>query len=309
MTTKAKTAAPEEATKQNVGVSRMVDYVQSTNDMDVPVPAGHMVSAAHSVSLGGSIEDMERRFGFAKKIAQLLADSDLVPKDFQGSPANCFIAIQMGAELGLGPFQAVQSIAVINGRPCVWGDALLGLVRASGRLASIREWVEKTDDGKGEVAYCEVKRKGESETITRSFSLQDAARAGLLKKPIWASYPTRMLQMRARAYALRDGFADVMKGISVAEEMQDAVYVEPSKASPSEQSDALHGSSHAQSPASEEGEAAISESYDALSEELMQATTIAALLKLKPRIRNYPDDADREVLQKLYNQRREEVKK
>lgn len=308
MTTKAEKDTPEVTTKQREGVARMVEYVGSTNDMELVQPAP--VAAAHSVGLTGPIEDLERRFGFAKKIAQLLADSDLVPKEFQGSPANCFIAIQMGAELGLGPFQAVQSIAVINGRPCVWGDALLGLVRASGRLASIREWVEKTEDGKGEVAYCEVTRRGDKEPIVRTFSLQDAARAGLLKKSIWASYPTRMLQMRARAYALRDGFADVLKGVGVAEELQDAVYVEPSKASPSDQSDAPHGSSHAQSPASEEGEAATSsDDYDALSEELMQATSIAQLLKLKPRIRNYPDDADREVLQKLYNQRREEVKK
>jgi len=124
------------------------------------------------------------------------------------------------------------------------------------------------------------------------------------------AYPLRMLQMRARAYALRDAFADVMKGISVAEEMQDAVYVDQSMATPSPAQGETSGSSHAQSPAPEsEGGAAPSEDYDALSEALMQATSISALLKLKPRIREYPDEADREVLQKLYNQRRDEVKK
>jgi hypothetical protein len=261
-----------------------------------------------TLSLTSSIEEMEKRFGFAKKIAQLMADSALVPKDFQGSPANCFIAIQMGAELGLGPFQAVQSIAVVNGRPSVWGDALLGLVRASGKLVHIREWIEKTDDGRGEVAHCEVMRRGDKEPTLRSFSMQDAARASLLKKPIWMAYPLRMLQMRARAYALRDAFADVMKGISVAEEMQDAVYIDQSMASAPTPAEPSAGPTKPNLSSEAKGAEAASD-YDALSEALMQATSISALLKLKPRIRDYPDDADREVLQKLYNQRRDEVKK
>lgn len=312
MTTKTKAAPEPKVETQDAPIEGELDraeeshYALAKRGEEVPVIA----AAPHVVSMAGSVEEMEKRFGFAKKIAQLMADSDLVPKDFRGSPSNCFIAIQMGAELGLGPFQAVQSIAVINGRPSVWGDALLGLVRGSGKLASIREWTEKADDGKGETAYCEVHRRGDKAPVVRSFSLQDAARADLLGKTIWKSYPTRMLQMRARAYALRDTFADVMKGIAVAEEMQDAVYFDQSMAPSSPPHDAPNGSSHAQSPASDdEGGAAPTEDYDALSEALMKATSISALLKLKPRIRAYPDDADREVLQKLYNQRRDEVKK
>ena len=41
------------------------------------------------------------------------------------------LAVQLGSEVGLRPMQALQNIAVINGRPAVWGDALPGLCKAS----------------------------------------------------------------------------------------------------------------------------------------------------------------------------------
>ena len=58
--------------------------------------------------------------------------------------------------------------------------------------------------------------------MVREFSMQDAKQAGLTgKQGPWSQYPRRMLQMRARAFALRDVFADVLRGVHVAEEAQD----------------------------------------------------------------------------------------
>lgn len=155
----------------------------------------------------------------AMKLAEIIAKSDLVPKDFQGKPGNVLIAVQMGKEIGLKPMQALQSIAVINGRPCVWGDGALALVRASGLLEDFREDM----DEKALTATCSAKRKGQPTTIVRSFSQAEAKVAGLWdKKPSpWQTYPKRMLQMRARAFVLRDGFADVLKGLAIAEEQGD----------------------------------------------------------------------------------------
>src|SRR5580765_7091471 len=59
----------------------------------------------------------------AMELARMLAESTMVPKDFLGRPGNVFVAMQHGAELGLKPVQALQSIAVINGRPGIYGDA------------------------------------------------------------------------------------------------------------------------------------------------------------------------------------------
>lgn len=151
----------------------------------------------------------------AMKLAELIANSDLAPKDFKGKPGNVLIAVQMGAEVGLAPMQALQNIAVINGRPSIWGDAVLAIVQGSGLL----EFIEETDDG--EEAKCRVKRKGVPVVIERCFSMKDASTAGLAGGNVWKGYPKRMRQMRARAYALRDGFADVLRGLNVREEIED----------------------------------------------------------------------------------------
>lgn len=151
----------------------------------------------------------------ALKFADYLANSDIVPKDFQRKPANILVAVQWGMELGLQPMQAMQSIAVINGRPSLWGDAVIALVRSS----PLCEYVYESDDG--ETATCRVKRVGEEEQA-RTFSMADATQAGLKgKQGPWAQYPKRMRQMRARSFALRDVFPDVLRGMPMAEEVQD----------------------------------------------------------------------------------------
>lgn len=111
--------------------------------------------------------------------------------------------------------QAMQNIAVINGRPALWGDAVIALARSS----PLCEYIYETDDG--ETATCRVKRVGEDEQI-RTFSMADAKLANLVgKQGPWSQYPKRMRQMRARAFALRDVFPDVLRGMPVAEEVQD----------------------------------------------------------------------------------------
>ena len=151
----------------------------------------------------------------ALEFANIMAKSSIIPKDFVGNPGNILVAVQWGMELGLQPMQAMQNIAVINGRPSLWGDAVIGLVRSS----SLCEYViEETIDDK---AVCRVKRRGEDEQI-RIFTTDDAKKAGLLGKAgPWSQYPKRMMQMRARSWALRDVFPDVLRGMPIAEEVMD----------------------------------------------------------------------------------------
>jgi len=156
-----------------------------------------------------------QNFEQAITFSNYLADSDLVPKDFKGKPGNCLIAMQWGAEVGLKPLQALQNLAVINGRPALWGDAVIAIVRNS----PVCEYVIEEDNG--DTATCRVKRRGEPEQA-RTFSMADAKAAGLSgKQGPWTQYPKRMRQMRARAFALRDVFPDVLRGLPVAEEVMD----------------------------------------------------------------------------------------
>jgi hypothetical protein len=159
-------------------------------------------------------------FDDAFRFSKMVAASDFAPKDFRGKPESCLLAIQHGSEIGLSPMQSLQNIACINGRPAIWGDAALAVAMAS----PVCESVTETIDGEGDnmVATCTAKRRGyEKPTVVR-FSVADAKKASLWgKSGPWTQYPRRMLQLRARGFALRDAFPDVLKGLVTAEEAQD----------------------------------------------------------------------------------------
>uniref|UniRef100_A0A6M3KET3 Uncharacterized protein n=2 Tax=viral metagenome TaxID=1070528 RepID=A0A6M3KET3_9ZZZZ len=187
---------------------------------------------------------MPRNFEGLWRMATIMAKSGMMPRGIE-QPETVFVAVQMGLEVGLPPMAAVQNIAVINGRPSIWGDAVLGLVRASGLLESFKESFSGTFPGDDYKAVCAAKRKGDPEPIEREFSVADAKRAGLWQTEArvtrrrkdggtyetdndvpWFKYPKRMLQMRARSWALRDGFGDVLRGLQVREEMRDVTPME-----------------------------------------------------------------------------------
>ena len=155
----------------------------------------------------------------AYRLASAIAAANMAPKAYNRDANSIMIGIMHGMEVGFTPMAALQSIAVINGTPCIWGDGALALVRASGLLEEFKETIE--GEGDQAKAVCWIKRKGE-EGMARSFSVADAKKAELWgKKGPWQTYPQRMLPMRARSWALRDGFADVLRGLHIAEEAQD----------------------------------------------------------------------------------------
>lgn len=170
----------------------------------------------------GSMDELAR-------FAQTVCDSGLAPKGLT-TPQAVAIAVQMGLEVGLSPMAALQNIAVINGRPTIWGDAMLAVCRNTGEMDVFSEWYEsggvrvnrspsKWSDA--DCAVCLVKRAGQEEQET-SFSVSDAKLAGLWGKAgPWTQYPARMLRFRARSFALRDQFGDALRGLTAAEEALD----------------------------------------------------------------------------------------
>lgn len=156
----------------------------------------------------------------AMKFSEMLARSSMVPRQYQGKPEDVMVACQWGREIGLAPMQALQNIAVINGKPSVYGDAAMALVQASPVCEGIEEMIEN-EGTSNPVAICIAHRKGRKPVVAK-FSVEDAKRAGLWgKQGPWTAYPKRMLQMRARGFALRDAFPDVLKGLITAEEAAD----------------------------------------------------------------------------------------
>lgn len=155
----------------------------------------------------------------ALALAETIASSSVVPKSYAGRPGDVLVAMQMGAEVGLSPMASLQNIAVINGRPSLWGDSMLAVCKGHRDW----EWFSEIPASKENsyVAVCTVKRRGEPE-CQRTFSIEDAKLAGLWGKTgPWTQYPRRMLSLRARAFALRDSFPDALRGIASAEESMD----------------------------------------------------------------------------------------
>lgn len=191
-----------------------------------------------TLSMGGAVsaivpQDINQAFRLAEAIHQ----GGMSPYGIE-TPQKIMIAMLAGMEVGLPPMAAVQSVAVINNRPCMWGDALIGVVRSSGQCEYVKEWIE--GEGDQMVAWCETKRRGETEPVRKSFTVDDAKKAKLWSTADritkrskgggtyeadndspWYKYPKRMLQMRARAWCLRDTYADILKGMQVREEVED----------------------------------------------------------------------------------------
>src|SRR5690606_32076322 len=131
-------------------------------------------------------------------------------------PEQVLVAIMAGAELGFAPFQALQSFAIINGKPNIWGDAIPALLWSRG--FKIKEWFDNDDEPSK--AFCRITRP-DGEVIERTYSTADAKKASLIgKQGPWQTNQKRMLQMRARGFGARDGAADVLRGMQVAEEVQ-----------------------------------------------------------------------------------------
>lgn len=160
----------------------------------------------------------------AREVAGMLAKSDLVPKSYHGKPDDILIAGAMGARLGLDLFSALSGIAVVNGRPTLWGDAQLAVCQARPDWAGMK--VEAAGAGEAYAVTVTVHRKGHAEPYVGTFSMADAKRAGLAgKQGPWSQYPMRMVMLRARAFALRQAFADALAGFHAREEIEDEVDV------------------------------------------------------------------------------------
>jgi hypothetical protein len=196
----------------------MSDAITIMEPKVVPLRSGGRVAAI----IPQNVEEVFR-------LATAIAKSGLAPSTMR-TPEALTVAILHGAEIGLPPMMAVQKIAVVNGRPALWGDAVPALLLSKG--FRIDETVSGNEDERA--ATCTVTRP-DGAKIARSFSVADAKLAGLWGKAgPWKQYPDRMLMMRARGYAARDGAADVLAGLYIAEEVQDIEATTPKRKSSAE---------------------------------------------------------------------------
>lgn len=168
----------------------------------------------------------------AREVAEIIAGTDFLPrsyKDREGKPkiSEIIIAGNMGARHGWDMFQSIQAICVINNRPSIWGEYFWGIVLSDPRFVKCKEtWNPDIEGGQWVV---EIWKKNSEFPVMGTFSLQDAATAGLLsdknKAHTWGKYPKDMALWRARGRAGKSGFADAIQGFAMVEEQRDVVDV------------------------------------------------------------------------------------
>lgn len=165
-------------------------------------PAG----GSQAVVIGGHVLAFQ-------EFAKVLAFSDLLPPGLAGKPANVFLALMQGLDLGLRPMQSMNLIDVIKGKPCMNAQGMRGLIIAAGHELNIAEWTDEK---------CVIEGRRASSTAWReaSFTIEQAQKAGLAGDN-WKKYPADMLLARATSRLAKAYFADVTNGLSTIEELID----------------------------------------------------------------------------------------
>lgn len=146
-----------------------------------------------------------------RQVCQWILRAGIAPPDMR-DPSKLAIAIQLGMELGLPWLQAIQNIAVINGRPSIWGKLGRALVLRSGKLVMQNEHFIGTPFEDDFTAVCILVRRDIGGEFLGEFSVDDAKRMGVWGKGTYQKDPKGMLRWRAWWRAADAGFADFLKG-------------------------------------------------------------------------------------------------
>ena len=162
-------------------------------------------------------------------LSAMLVSSGIAPKGVD-TREKVAVLILAGHELGMSPMQALQGLCNINGRTTMFGDCLLMRALGDPKVTKLEEWWEfkgeRQDRPRAEwrpdddyLAVCRIEVEGRG-AIERTFSIAQARKAALISKDTYQKYLARMLQMRARALAIRDGAPWVLSGMPIMEEVQ-----------------------------------------------------------------------------------------
>lgn len=185
-------------------------------------------------------------FEHAQRVAGMLSKSELVPKHFQNSLANCMIALNLAARMRIDVFGLMQSLYVVHGRPGVEGKLAIALINGSGRFSPIQYEVKQS----GKLtqsniprwdscrAYATTLRTGEK--IEGPIVTWDMAVAEGWTKPKgkpgefqqtskWQTLPDLMFSYRSAMFFCRVHCPELLIGLRTVDELDDIVEMTPAK--------------------------------------------------------------------------------
>jgi len=163
-----------------------------------------------------SVYSSIQSFESAQRIAASLADSALVPNTYrgQGGLPNCIIAIEIANRMGISPFQVMQNLNVIHGRPSWSSQFIIGLIKSCGRFEGF-DYHEGDD-----FCQCSAFLKDGAGTPVSGpkITLEMARKEGWTKNSKWSTMPQTMLRYRAASAFGRFHIPDLILGIQSVEE-------------------------------------------------------------------------------------------
>jgi len=144
--------------------------------------------------------------------SKALATSDMLPRQYKGSPASLLFACEFADALGIPRINALTSIYIIDGKPTASADLISGLVRKAGHKLRV--------SGDDTTATAQIVRCDDPDfTFEATWNLDRAKVAGLLgKKGPWQNYPAAMLRSRAITEVARMAASDALYGCSYTSE-------------------------------------------------------------------------------------------
>lgn len=162
------------------------------------------------------------RFEHLWRLARTFADSTLVPEHYRKQPANVFIGLQMALRLNIDPFQMLQKLYVVHGKPGIEAQMVIGLVNSRGPFTGPIQWKMKGEgDNKECTAYATHKQTGEVCEVTVTMKMVKAegwyGKAGSK----WQSMPDMMFRYRSATFLARLYCPEVIMGMATAEELAD----------------------------------------------------------------------------------------
>lgn len=160
-------------------------------------------------------------FEHAQRIARMLGQSALIPKDYQNNIPNCMIALEMAQRIGASPLQVMQNIYVVHGRPAWSSQFLIATFNASGNFSPLRY---EEDDQEGGRTRAVATDKGTGEMLDGVWvSMKMAEAEGWINKngSKWKTMPQLMRRYRAAAFFVRQFAPELSMGMHTQEEVMD----------------------------------------------------------------------------------------
>lgn len=169
-------------------------------------------------------------FELAQRAAKLLAQSSLVPKEYQGNLPNCVIALNMAARMNADPLMVMQNLYIVHGKPGWSSQFLISTFNTSGKFSALRyEWVgEEGKDSWGCRAWAIEKATGQK-LVGATVTIGLAKKEGWYNKngSKWQTMPEQMLMYRAASWFIRAYAPELAMGMHTVEELGDIVDLDP----------------------------------------------------------------------------------